>query len=154
LAGPKVRTSEVVTPGPGSRVHRDDRILLTRGTPAGAGPMPFQAACSIPAILDQLSVGAPVWIDDGKIGARVEALRPEGAVLVVTQTGPRGARLAPDKGLNFPDTDLCISPLTERDLVDLDFVARQADLIGYSFVQDAADVELLQGELRRRLPEP
>src|SRR5262249_26769322 len=101
LAGPKVRTSEVVTPGPGSRVHRDDRILLTRGTPAGAGPMPFQAACSIPAILDQLSVGAPVWIDDGKIGARVEALRPEGAVLVVTQTGPRGARLAPDKGLNF-----------------------------------------------------
>jgi pyruvate kinase len=46
---------------------------------------------------------------------------------------------------------LPLSPLTEKDLSDLDFVATHADIIGYSFVQRPADIELLQQELDRRL---
>jgi pyruvate kinase len=59
-----------------------------------------------------------------------------------------------DKGLNFPGTELNISPLTAKDLRDLDFVARHADIVGYSFVQEAADIERLQQELRQRQAEP
>src|SRR6185437_2134071 len=33
------------------------------------------------------------------------------------------------------------------------FVCRHADMIGYSFVETAADVELLQGELAKRRPD-
>jgi pyruvate kinase len=59
-------------------------------------------------------------------------------------------KLRPEKGLNFPNTMLPLSPLTEKDLQDMDFVAAQADIIGYSFVQRPADIELLQQELERR----
>ena len=59
-------------------------------------------------------------------------------------------RLKADKGLNFPDTELTLPPLTRKDLVDLDFVADHADLVGYSFVQRVADVERLQAELMAR----
>ena len=38
-----------------------------------------------------------------------------------------------------------------KDLEDLDFVAAQADSIGYSFVKSAADMAQLQQELRKRL---
>jgi hypothetical protein len=52
--------------------------------------------------------------------------------------------------LNFPETDLHISPLTEKDLADLDFIVRHADLVGYSFVQRPEDVSVLLGELDAR----
>jgi pyruvate kinase len=52
--------------------------------------------------------------------------------------------------LNFPETDLHISPLTEKDLVDLDFIVCHADLVGYSFVQRPEDVSVLLGELDAR----
>nr|WP_256973630.1 pyruvate kinase [Nostoc sp. T09] len=35
---------------------------------------------------------------------------------------------------------------------DLDFVAANADIVGYSFVQKPTDIELLQRELQRRMP--
>ena len=72
-------------------------------------------------------------------------------LLQVTHASPKGVKLRPEKGLNFPNTILPLSPLTAKDLCDLDFVAIHADIIGYSFVQRAADIELLQQELNRRL---
>ncbi len=62
-------------------------------------------------------------------------------------------KLRPDKGLNFPTTDLPLDPLTARDLEELDFVAAHADIVGHSFVQSAADVTALQDELARRRPD-
>jgi pyruvate kinase len=51
------------------------------------------------------------------------------------------------KGVNLPDTNLQLSPLTAKDLADLAFIARAADLVGYSFVRHGQDIH----ELRRRL---
>ncbi len=62
----------------------------------------------------------------------------------------RGEKFRSDMAINFPGTDLHISPLTEKDLVDLDFVVRHADLVGYSFVQRPADISVLLGELDAR----
>jgi pyruvate kinase len=39
--------------------------------------------------------------------------------------------------------------LTEKDRHDLDFIAHYADIVGYSFVQEAADIDLLQQVLRK-----
>ena len=52
-----------------------------------------------------------------------------------------------DKGINLPDSNLHLPALTEKDLADLKFIAKQADLIGYSFVRSAADVQELQKQL-------
>lgn len=56
--------------------------------------------------------------------------------------------------MNFPDTELSLPALTEHDMIDLDFVAHNADIILYSFVQDANDVSQLQKALAERLDSP
>ncbi len=151
LAGPKPRTGRVITPGDEHRLMPGDTLLLVRGEPAPDEAYPFQANCTIVEVMDQLKVGEEVWIDDGKIGLRIESEEPRGFVLRVHQTGPRGGKLRPGKGMNFPDSDLSISPLTDKDLRDLDFVAANTQIIGYSFVREPADIELLQRELQKRI---
>jgi pyruvate kinase len=165
LGGPKPRTGFIFTSTDRARVFPGDHILLTRSplTPKSCFTLPpgyFLTQCSIPEILDHLAIGNSVWIDDGKIGATVVDCMPDqfptgqtGVVLKVTYTSPKGSKLLPDKGLNFPDTVLHLSPLTDKDYQDLDFVATHADLVGYSFVQTAADIALLQRELEFRLQE-
>lgn len=142
LGGPKIRTALDGDPRDQPRVRAGDRILLGHGpvTPNGARP---QIGCAQPGVVEQLAAGAEVWIDDGKIGARVAAQSAEGAALEIVRAPQRGKRLRPDKGLNFPGTALRVTPLTARDRRDLAFVAGHADLIGYSFVQHPADIALL-----------
>jgi pyruvate kinase len=118
--------------------------------PAPSETYRFQAGCSLPEVLDKVKVGATVWIDDGKLKTRIEEILPEGILLRVTQTGPKGMRLKPDKGLNFPDTVLNLSALTNKDYADLDFIATHADIVGYSFVQEVDDLLLLQKALEER----
>jgi pyruvate kinase len=151
LAGPKVRTGDVLAPA-GGRLTPGAALRLTRGAPAADAAFPFQAACQLPAALDQVAVGAAVWLDDGKLGARVEAVGPAGVALRVVRAPTKGYKLRPEKGINFPDTDLAIDPLTEKDRRDLGLIAARADLVGYSFVQTAADVAALQAELAARTP--
>jgi pyruvate kinase len=170
LGGPKIRTGAVLAPHDKKRVFTGDRIILSRREPEPASKVEtdksveyFQTSCTIPSILDLLTVDTPVYIDDGKIWTRVVDTQyplaqptvgnrhePPGLLLEVTNTSPKGVKLKPEKGMNFPDTVLDLSPLTEQDLTDLDFVAVHADIVGYSFVQRPADIELLQQELNKR----
>jgi pyruvate kinase len=154
LGGPKARTGKVIIPEK-RRVHIGDQILLTR-TPPQADKYPayaIQVQSLLPEALDAVKAGQHVWIDDGKLGARVEVVLPEGAVLRVTNAGPDGEKLRSEKGLNFPESDLELDPLTQEDLAALDFVAHHADLIGYSFVQEGRDMARFQDELAKRLPQ-
>ena len=100
--------------------------------------------------MPQLQVGDSVWVDEGSLCAVVEETDGQSALARVVRTGPRGARLRTDKGLNFPDTETRLSPLTAKDLHDLDTVAEIADIVAYSFVQRPSDVGLLQAELAAR----
>ncbi len=163
LGGPKIRTGAVLAPHHKKRVFKGDRIVLSRriskstSDPAKSSHVEqFETSCTIPSILDLLAVDTPVYIDDGKIQTRVIdtqysiAHEQPGLLLEVTNTIPKGVKLKPEKGMNFPDTVLDLSPLTEQDLADLDFVAVHADIIGYSFVQRPGDIELLQQELNKR----
>jgi pyruvate kinase len=158
LAGPKPRTQEIIKPVIDNRLIPGSLLLLTKSKPqkikGHSHRLLFQASCSLPEVLEQLNLGDSVCIDDGKISAKVVELKPEGVLLEVIHTPVKGVKLQPDKSLNFPDTLLQLSPLTEKDLQDLDFVAKNADIIGYSFVQSAADIALLQQELAKRLPNP
>jgi pyruvate kinase len=149
LGGPKARTGQVALSELKQRLYVGERLLLTRGTPVVSQQYPVQVACQLPEVLDQLRVGTEIWIDEGKLGTQVEAILPEGLLSRVTHAREKGERLRPDKGLNFPGTELHLSPLTEKDRRDLDFIARYADIVGYSFVQEAEDIDLLQRELRK-----
>ncbi|MFS8922959.1 pyruvate kinase [Synechococcus sp. B60.1] len=149
LAGPKIRTGPVAMPPGKAKVYCGDRILLTAAMPPVNSDISCQVACTLPEVLANLQVGATVWIDDGKIGARVVGIEPAGVVLEVDKVAPQGKKLRAEKGLNFPDSQLPIQPLTEKDRQDLDFVVQYADLVGYSFVQQPADLQVLFAELER-----
>ena len=58
-----------------------------------------------------------------------------------------GAKLRAEKGVNFPDTELGLSALTEKDLADLRSVVGFADMIALSFLRTPQDVEALEDQL-------
>jgi pyruvate kinase len=58
-----------------------------------------------------------------------------------------GAKLKPEKGINLPDTDLHLPSLTDEDIAHLPFIARHADMVGYSFVRRPEDIEELHRQL-------
>ncbi len=151
LGGPKSRTAAVRLPDD-VRLQVDDTLLLRAEEPDAALPYEVQIQCTLSEALKQVKVGEAVWFDDGKVGTEVIEKRPEGVVLRVTSARAKGERIKEDKGINFPDTELVLDPLTEKDLRDLDFVVQHANIINYSFVQTPEDVRNLQLEVNRRQP--
>ena len=141
------------------RVFEGDRLRLsaapTPGEPARLDPAgnviePARVPCAEPRVFDQLSVGESVWIDDGKIGARVQQIDSDGALLEIEHAGPQGKTIKPDKGLNFPDTPLNLPALSAKDLNDLEFIVEHADMVGFSFVESGDDMRALMTELDAR----
>ena len=111
---------------------------------------PAQIGCTLSSAIEKLEIGQSVWIDDGKLGAIVETITEKGVLLRVTVAKAGGVRIKSDKGINFPGAELQLSPLTQKDLTDLDFVCLHADMVGFSFVETLADMEQLMTELAKR----
>jgi pyruvate kinase len=149
LAGPKCRTADILQPRQ-HRLRKGDVLLLTPDNPEKSDEYETQARCTLPEALAKVAVGAQVWFDDGRIGTEVEARQPRGIRLRVTVADDEGEKLKEDKGINFPGTDLELSPLTDKDREDLDFIVRHADIVNYSFVQRPDDVRLIQREIAER----
>lgn len=154
LGGPKLRIAGVAT-GKRARLRPGDRFLVAASEAAmssGSHALPaYRATLTLPEALSAPRPGGEIWVDDGKLGASIEEVKPEGLVARVIHAGPKGSRLKPGKGVNFPGADFALPALTESDLRDLDFVAAHADMIGFSFVQQVSDVEALQQALAERL---
>ncbi|MBK8138667.1 MAG: hypothetical protein IPK52_23125 [Chloroflexi bacterium] len=149
LGGPKSRTANLRKPKKGL-LFKGDTVLLTAEKPPKHYDATAAARCTLTDALPQVKIGESVHFDDGRIGAVVEHIRPEGILVRVTRAREAGEKFKADKGVNFPDTDLRLNPLTEKDLRDLDFVAQYADMVNYSFVQCADDISRLQEELNAR----
>jgi pyruvate kinase len=156
LAGPKIRTGKVRAPHHKERIGMGDLLAIV--PPHGLDRIEldddhFAVECSLPDPVSLTTVGARVFVDDGKLCVRVERIAPWGLLARATATADKGLRLKPEKGLNFPDTPLAIEALTAKDRRDLDFVAAHADGVEFSFVQSVADVKLLQAALAERRPD-
>ena len=150
IAGPKCRILRVKAP-PKTRLVRGDRVVLVDELREKMKE-PIAFSLNFPELVDQLAVGAEVFIDDGKAAARVVSKSAGRVEIEVYAAREKGVRLKPGKGVNFPATELDLPPLTSKDFRDLDFIAEHADLIGYSFVQRVDDIELLQDHLVARAP--
>ncbi len=150
LGGPKVRTGAVRHPEDRSRLQHGDRLLLHRA--AHVPVSGFALATQVPEVLDHLAPGHRVFIDDGKLAAVVDTVTAEGASLEVIRVGPKGWKPKAEKGLNFPDTELAVPALSAKDLADLPEVLALADLVGFSFVQNAADIRALQAAMAEIRP--
>ena len=90
IGGPRARTTGVEAPAD-RRLQAGERLLMQRD-PASSIEADYAARfqSSIPEIVGQLKPGDSVWVDEGKLGAIVEACDEHGALLRITQTRPKG----------------------------------------------------------------
>jgi len=95
-----------------------------------------------------LKKGDRVYIDDGIIKGEVEDLVNDRASLRIIRISSPKRQIKEDKGINFPDSDIHIASLTDYDKACLPFICGHADLVGYSFVRHATDLQTLQDELK------
>jgi pyruvate kinase len=120
----------------------------TAGRPAVRGE-PSRIACTFPEALQFVKPGERIWFDDGKIGGVVKAASGEELRVEVTRAASTGTKLREDKGINLPDTNLRLPPLTPKDTQDLRFITKHADMVGYSFVRTSEDLRALRSELEK-----
>ena len=116
----------------------------------GRRAQPATIACTLPEALARVRKGERIWFDDGRIGGVVLRAGAKRVEVEITDARDGGENLASDKGINLPDTRLDLPALTPKDLQDLDVVAKNADVVGLSFAQSAADVRALRQHLADR----
>jgi pyruvate kinase len=150
IAGPKIRTEAVLALDKKAKLGPHDALrLVAQGAPRVTADVPFAAAVSLPELVTRLAVGDRFRYDDGKLEGVVESVGVGEAVIRITRSKSEGIKLKPEKGINLPDTALGLSPLTAKDHDDLATVAECADMIGYSFVSQAEDIDLLENFLAK-----
>jgi pyruvate kinase len=100
--------------------------------------------CTLSEVFADVQVKEPIWFDDGKIGGRIIRTAADAIEFEITHAGPLGSKLGADKGINLPESRLSLPSLTAKDIEDLAFVVKHADMVGYSFVRTPKDVVQLR----------
>ncbi|GBG87004.1 hypothetical protein CBR_g44458 [Chara braunii] len=141
-------------------VMKGDILILTRDLSPGFPEVrcavtkelkrPGQIACPVEEVFDCAERGHPILLDDGRIKGIIEEIDHDRIVVKIENADAKGTKLRADKGINLPKTKLKLKGLVEKDVRDLDFIADNADMVGFSFANDAEDVAALQRELYRR----
>lgn len=135
-----------------------DELIVTRNLEPGRSATrdssgkilsPARIGCTIPEVFENVQPGESIWFDDGRIGGRIERVQDAQVIVRITQTRLRGGVLRSDKGINLPESQLQLPALTAKDLEDLAFVAKHADIVELSFANSARDVYQLQQHLKR-----
>jgi pyruvate kinase len=106
-------------------------------------------SCTLPQVIDQVHVGERIWFDDGRMGGVIRHKAHDWLDIEITHARDGGEKLLADKGINLPDSQLNLPALSDKDIEDLSVVAMEADMVGLSFVQKPADVDLLRSHLHQ-----
>ncbi len=134
LQGPKLRIGEVEN----NELHLipGQQILFTNEKCVGNAQRIY---VSYPNLHDDVEVGQTILVDDGKIELKVIAIdHPKKEVRLEC---PNGGTLKSKKGINLPNTKISLPCLTEKDLIDLDFIIEQKlDWVALSFVRQPKDI--------------
>jgi pyruvate kinase len=137
--GDTLRLTDENVPGHSAKLDQD-----------GAVKEPASIPVTLPQIFRDADVGQSILFDDGRIGGVIRKVDDASLEVEIMQALASGSKLRSDKGVNFPDTVLDVPSLTEKDLADLDFASKNADMVGLSFVRKPVDVLLLDQELAKR----
>ncbi|KAK2996467.1 hypothetical protein RJ639_024940, partial [Escallonia herrerae] len=109
-----------------------------------------RVTCSSGYLFDSVKPGEPIAFDDGKIWGVIKGTSNSEIIVSITHAGPKGTKLGSEKSINIPESSIRFEGLTSKDLMDLDFVATHADMVGISFVRDIRDIVVLNQELAKR----
>ncbi|HUC79966.1 MAG TPA: pyruvate kinase [Flavisolibacter sp.] len=143
LQGPKLRVGEME--GGGIDVDKGDVLTFTNEKLVGNKERIY---VSYPNLHKDVKVGNKILIDDGKIEVQVKGILKNNDVQVQVTLG---GRLSSKKGVNLPDTKISLPALTEKDLVDLEFIIEQGlDWVALSFVRSVKDIIILRNKLQEK----
>ena len=105
-------------------------------------------------IISCLKKGDRIYIDDGMIKGVVEMVKKDKAAIRINRISSDKKTIKNEKGINFPDSELGISPLTSYDISCLPFIYENADIVGYSFVRLPSDISLLRNLIIKKSEHP
>lgn len=132
------------TKGPEIRIgkFKDGRIMIDQGqdfiltTDEILGDKNI-VSVSYSGIVDDVSVGGRLLIDDGLVEFEITEILSNGIKLKAINSG----ELSDRKGVNIPDAKIKLPALTERDISDLKFgIKNDIDFLAASFIRSREDV--------------
>jgi len=132
-------TLEVVrgeTPGRDANYDDDGRIAE-----------PAFVSCALPEVFSGVSIGETILFDDGKLEGVICSVTVDRLRVEISGAAGGMAKLRAEKGINLPESDLALPALTPKDIEDLVFVAKHADMVAMSFVQRPEDIDSLLHEI-------
>lgn len=143
LQGPKLRVGEMENGG--IEVEKGDILTFTNEKLVGNKDRIY---VSYPNLHKDVKIGNKILIDDGKLEVQVKNILKNNDVQVEVTLG---GKLSSKKGVNLPDTKISLPAITEKDLVDLDFIIDQElDWVALSFVRSVKDIIILRNKLQER----
>jgi pyruvate kinase len=143
LQGPKLRVGEIENNG--IEVVKGDILTFTNEKMVGTKERMY---VSYPNLHKDVRVGNKIMIDDGKIEVMVKDILKNHDVQVQVILG---GKISSKKGINLPDTKISLPALTDKDLVDLEFIIDQElDWVALSFVRSVKDIIILRNKLQER----
>lgn len=110
----------------------------------------YRVTCPSSYLFDSVKPGEPIAFDDGKIWGVIQGTSASEIIVSITHASPRGTKLGAEKSINIPESNIRYEGLTTKDLMDLEFVAAHADMVGISFIRDVRDIVVLRAELEKR----
>jgi pyruvate kinase len=129
LGGPKIRTGEFGTESGRVTIKKDQKFILTTEKVIGDEN---KVHINYPKLPQEAKVGERIMLDDGKKELLIEAIKGKEIHTKVVAGGELKGR----RGANFPDTDLSISSITDKDRADLEWgIKNKVDFIALSFVR-------------------
>jgi pyruvate kinase len=134
LQGPKIRVGTI----------KDGKITVAAGDkirfiPDGSDGDAMSIPLHHPEIFAAVMPGHDLLIDDGRVRVRVTGIGIGNETIDADVI--YGGVISNRKGVNLPDTDLKLSPLTPKDRADLAFgLELGMDWVALSFVQKPSDV--------------
>ena len=132
LQGPKLRVGTFA--GGSTQLVSGATFTLDSSNSPGGGERVYRPH---PEIIESVSVGDRLLLDDGKLQLKATAV---GGGAIVTEV-IYGGKLSDKKGVSLPDTLLPMGALTEKDHADLlAGLSADADWIALSFVQRPEDI--------------
>jgi pyruvate kinase len=143
LQGPKLRVGEIEN----NALDLKEGDILTFTNEKCVGTLE-KIYVSYPNLAADVKVGNIIMIDDGKIEVKVVDITKKNDVKVEVVLG---GLLSSKKGINLPDTKISLPALTEKDLIDLDFIIeQQLDWVALSFVRSVKDIVILRNKLQEK----
>ena len=143
LQGPKIRLGRFKD-GP-VKVKKGDKFSLTSNEVECTKSI---ANVTYNKLAQEVTSGKRILLDDGKIEMIVEKVDIGNNILECKVTV--GGVLSNNKGVNFPDVQLSVKALTDKDIEDLEFgLTAGVDWIALSFVRNPSDINEIKNLINK-----